>query len=86
MKIDLKSIVIGLALGSLLILVFGAVETRDLGIKWGLIVPAGSKVLVRDTAHNAFIVDVDKGQAVRVEYDPTKTAAPTMQLTLGVRR
>ena len=86
MKLDLKSIVIGLALGSLLILVFGAIGTKDLGIEWGLIVPAGSKVLVRDTAYNAFIVDIDNGQAVRVEYDPTKTAASKMQLTLGARR
>lgn len=85
MKFDLKSIVAGLVLGVMLILVFGAVEVRDIGVKWGLIVPSGSKVLVRDVERKAFIVDVDSGQAVRIEYDPTKTAAPKMQLTLGGR-
>ena len=85
MKFDLKSVIVGLVLGSILILAFGAVETRDFPVKWGLIVPSGSKVLVRDIERKAFIVDVDSGQAVRVEHDPTKTAASKVQLTLGAR-
>lgn len=83
MKFDLKSIIVGLVLGGILILVLGANGTTEFPVKWGLIVPSGSKVLVRDVERKAFIVDVDRGRAVRVEYDPTKTAAPIMQLTLG---
>jgi len=85
MKLDAKSIVVGLVSGIFLILGLGAGENVEFPAKWGLIVPAGSKVLARDIERRAFIVDIDSGQAVRVEYDPTKTAASKVQLTLGGR-
>jgi len=88
MKFDMKSAVIGLLAGVVLVLIFGSNGTRpvapsEYGVGWGLIVPPTSKLLVKDAKNDAFIVDVATARATRVEYDPTKTAAPVVQLTLG---
>ena len=83
MKFDLKSVVVGLVLGALLALVIGAGEVRDSAVRWGLIVPANNKALVRSEGGGAFLVDINSGEAVRVEYDPTKTTASKAHLTLS---
>jgi len=84
MKIDLKSAILGFALGSLLLFALGiGAVVRDYGPKWGLIMPSQSKVLVRDSQGRAFLVDSETGRAVMVEYDPRKTPATVEHLTLS---
>jgi len=84
MKIDIKSAIFGFLVAAMLMLVLGLGEVvRDYGPKWGLIVPAQSKVLVRDADGRAFLVDSESGKALLVEYDPRKTPGTTEQLTLS---
>jgi hypothetical protein len=88
MKFDMKSAVIGLLAGAAIVLILGSNGAQPAapdkyGVTWGLIVPPTSKLLVKDAKNEAFIVDVATARAARVEYDPTKTAAPVVQLTLG---
>ena len=88
MKFDMKSVVIGLLAGVVIVLIFGSNGAQSTapdkyGVTWGLIVPPTSKLLVKDAKNEAFIVDVATARATRVEYDPAKTAAPEVQLTLG---
>ncbi|MHC4149178.1 MAG: hypothetical protein ACYSR5_06815 [Planctomycetota bacterium] len=88
MKFDLKSAVIGLLAGVVLVLIFGSngaqtVAPYGYGVGWGLIVPPTSKLLVKDAKSDAFIVDVATARATRVNYDPAIKAPPGVQLTLG---
>lgn len=84
MRIDVKSAIFGFILGALLLIVLGlGAVVRDYGPKWGLIVPAQSKVLVRDAKGRAFLVDTETGKALIVEYDPRKTPGTTEHLTLS---
>jgi len=84
MKIDIKSAIFGFLVAATLFVVLGVAQVvRDYGPKWGLIVPAQSKVLVRDADGKAFLVDSDTGLAVLVEYDPRKTPGQREQLTLS---
>jgi hypothetical protein len=84
MKIDIKSAILGFLIAAMLVAVLGVAEVvRDYGPKWGLIVPAQSKVLVRDAQGRAFLVDSESGRAMLVEYDPRKTPGTTEHLTLS---
>ena len=84
MKIDIKSAILGFLIAAMLVLVLGVAEVvRDYGPKWGLIVPANSKVLVRDADGKAFLVDSNSGRTMLVEYDPRRTPGQREQLTLS---
>jgi len=71
MKIDLKSLIVGLAIGAMLMLAFGA--GRDAGsvrsfAGFGFAVPSGGKALVKEKTGDAFIIDVDTGKADRILF------------------
>ena len=83
MKFDLKSFIVGLVLGGVLMFAFGYDGITTSAVRWGLIVPAQNKVLVRGRGGEAFVVDVDKNRAEPVEYDPTKRPATLAQLNIS---
>ena len=74
MKFDLKSVIVGLALGGVLMFAFGAKTNGSTG--WGFTVPPGSKALVKDHQGTALIVDIDTGKVDRVVFKKPSSDAP----------
>ncbi|MFA5251660.1 MAG: hypothetical protein WC454_03640 [Phycisphaerae bacterium] len=64
MKFDLKSAVIGLLLGVLVVVVAGAGGGGGSGIGFG--VPSGGKAILKASNGEAYIVDVSTGVAERI--------------------
>lgn len=89
MRFDIKSVIIGLLLGVVIMFTIGSdrsggvVESYEHGVRWGLLVSPDSKLIVRDMHGRAFMVDAQTNIAVRVEYDTTKTVASKEQLILS---
>ncbi len=67
MKFDVKSAVIGLLLGIIVMLTAGA-GSRDGGSGIGFAVPSGAKAILKSSNSEAFIVDVSTGMADRVLF------------------
>jgi hypothetical protein len=67
MKFDVKSAVIGLLLGVIVMLAAGA-GSRDGGSGIGFAVPSGGKAILKSSNGEAFIVDVGTGMADRVLF------------------
>lgn len=66
MKFDLKSAVIGLLLGVLVMVAAGAGGGGNSSI--GFAVPSGGKAILKSSNGEAFIVDVSTGMADRVLF------------------
>ena len=80
MKLDTKSVVIGVLCSLLLISAFGYTSTTTEDrlvsgdIDWAMVVPSNGKVLARAYDGTAFVIDVPSAKAKKVEYDPKKTS------------
>jgi len=74
MNIDLKSLVVGLVLGGMLMFALGAGKDSGAGI--GFAVPAGGKAVVKERTGDAFIIDVDSGRAERVLFKNPEPSSP----------
>ena len=74
MRVDLKSVIIGVLLGFILMLVVGANGRGGAG--FGFAVPAGSKALVKDAQGTALIVDMDTYKVHRVVFKKPSADAP----------
>jgi len=74
MKFDLKSVIVGLVLGGVLMSASGANTDRAAG--WGLAMPRGSKALIKDHLGTALIVDIDTGKVDRVVFKNPPPDAP----------
>ena len=80
MKLDVKSVVIGVLCSVTLMFVFGYTSTSEMelfapqSITWAMVVPASGKVLARADDGTAFVIDVGNSKAKKVEYDPKKTS------------
>ena len=83
MKIDLKSVVVGLLLGVVLMTAAGAARSRGVtSAVFGFAVPAGSKAVVKGINGDAFIINVDTARAQWVLFKkphPTSPQAPTIE-------
>jgi hypothetical protein len=78
MKFDVKSAVIGLLLGIIVMLTAGAGSGGGSGI--GFAVPSGAKAILKASNGEAFIVDVSTGMAERVLFkkpEPDDPRYPT---------
>ncbi len=91
MKLDIKSVAIGVLSSLLLVSAFG--YTRVTGedqfisgyINWAMAVPSDGKVLARAYDGTAFVIDVASSKAKKVEYDPKKTSVMNDILILSSR-
>ncbi len=89
MKLDIKSVAIGVLCSFTLMLAFGYSSTTGdnlfvrSAITWALVVPQNGKVLARAYDGKAFIIDVDSSKATKVEYDKTKISVMTEQILLS---
>jgi hypothetical protein len=89
MKLDTKSVLLGVLFSLTLIFGFGYTgitsEDRFVSgyIDWAIVVPSNGKVLARAYDGKAFIIDVDSSKATRVEYDKTKLLVTTEQIVLA---
>ena len=94
MKLDIKSLAIGIASCLILTLTFGYTntytgETTQListGINWAMAVPSDGKVLARGVDGKAFIIDVDTAEAFKVEFDPRKSSVMNEVLILAEQK
>ena len=75
MKFDLKSAVIGLLLGIIIMLTAGAGNGRySAGI--GFAVPSGGKAVLKSSNKEAFIIDMDTGMAKRILFKKPEPGQP----------
>lgn len=74
MKFDLKSIIIGLLLGILIMIVSGASGIGSAEIGFG--VPSGGKAIVKAFNGEAFIIDVNTAMAKRVLFKKPEPGQP----------
>ncbi|OHB59772.1 MAG: hypothetical protein A2167_08830 [Planctomycetes bacterium RBG_13_46_10] len=74
MKFDVKSAVIGLLLGIIVMLTAGAGSRDGSGI--GFAVPSGAKAILKSSAGEAFIVDVSTGMAERILFKKPEPGQP----------
>jgi hypothetical protein len=78
MKFDVKSVVIGLLLGVIVMLVTGAGGDRGSGI--GFAVPSGAKAILKASNGEAFIINMDTAMAERILFkkpEPDEPRYPT---------
>jgi hypothetical protein len=73
MKFDLKSAVIGLLLGIIVMLVAGA---GDRGSGIGFAVPTGGKAVLKASTGEAFIVDMSTAMAERILFKKPEPGEP----------
>ena len=74
MKFDLKSAVIGLLFGIIVMLVSGAGSYSSSGI--GFAVPTGAKAILKSSNGEAFIVDVSTAMAERILFKKPEPGEP----------
>jgi hypothetical protein len=74
MKFDVKSAVIGLLLGIIVMLAIGAGGDRGSGI--GFAVPSGGKAVLKASNGEAFIVDVSTAMAERILFKKPEPGEP----------
>jgi hypothetical protein len=74
MKFDLKSAIIGLLLGIIVMLAGGAGGGGGTDI--GFAVPGGAKAILRASNGEAFIVDVSTGMAERILFKKPEPGEP----------
>ncbi len=80
MKLDTKSVLLGVLFSLTLIFGFGytsATVDRQLvtnAITWAMVVPSDGKVLARAYDGTAFVIDIANSKAKKVEYDPKKSS------------
>ena len=74
MKFDLKSAVIGLLFGIIVMLVSGAGSYGSSGI--GFAVPTGAKAILKSSNGEAFIVDVSTAMAERILFKKPEPGEP----------
>jgi hypothetical protein len=74
MKFDLKSAVIGLLLGIIVMLAAGAGGYSSSGI--GFAVPSGAKAILKASNGEAFIVDVSTAMAERILFKKPEPGEP----------
>ena len=66
MKMDIKSVLLGVFMG--ILLMFGLGARQSDGNDWGIAVPTGGKVLVKDDQGTALIVNIDTGKVDRIVF------------------
>lgn len=76
MKLDSKSVIIGLLLGVIIMFVSGAGGGGGYGGQIGFSVPAGSTPIVRGTHGHAFVVDMNTLMAKRILFKEPVPADP----------
>jgi len=74
MKLDLKSAVIGLLLGIIIMLAAGAGNGRGSGI--GFAVPSGGKAVLKASNNEAFIIDMNTAMAERILFKKPEPNEP----------
>jgi hypothetical protein len=74
MSVEVRSVIIGLFLGFVIMLVCGAGKIAGTYIGYG--VPAGGKVVVRAFNGEAFVIDVDTANAERVLFKKPEPGDP----------
>jgi hypothetical protein len=74
MKFDLKSAVIGLLLGIVVMLVTGAGGYGGSGV--GFAVPSGAKAILKASNGEAFIVDMSTAMAERILFKKPEPGEP----------
>lgn len=75
MKMDIKSTIIGLLLGIIIMLTSGAGSDGN-GSDFGFAIPSGSKALVKDHLGQALLVDPGTGQVDLLLYKKPPANAP----------
>ena len=75
MKFDLKSAVIGLLLGVIVMLTAGAGSGGSSG-DIGFAVPTGGKAVLKSSNREAFIIDMNTGMAKRILFKKPEPGQP----------
>ena len=81
MKFDVKSAVIGLLLGIIVMLTAGASSKDGSGI--GFAVPSGAKAILKSSTGEAFMVDVSTGMADRILFKKPEPGEPRYPCNLN---
>ncbi len=83
MKLDTKSIIIGLLLGIITTMICGADGTSSAGI--GFSVPSGGKAVLKASSGEAFIIDMDSGMAKMILFKKSEPGEPRYPNNLNGR-
>ncbi|MCK4999378.1 MAG: hypothetical protein KAS23_07580 [Anaerohalosphaera sp.] len=75
MKLDIKSAIIGLLLGIIIMITSGA-SSGGGGASFGFAIPSGCKALVKDQHGQALLIDPDTGKADLLIYKKPPANAP----------
>ena len=75
MKIDIKSAIIGLLLGVIVMITLGAGSGGN-GSDFGFTIPSGSKALIKDSSGRALLVDPGTGTVDLLIYKKPPADAP----------
>ncbi|MHC4123525.1 MAG: hypothetical protein ACYSSI_08135 [Planctomycetota bacterium] len=75
MQIDLKSLIIGLLLGVIVLMALGANGSGGAN-NWGVAVSADGKALVKNGKSHAMIVDINTGKAIQVLFKRPEADSP----------
>jgi hypothetical protein len=75
MKFDLKSAVIGLLLGIIIMLTAGATKNQD-STDIGFAVPSGGTAVLKSSNNEAFIIDMNTGMARRILFKKPEPGQP----------
>ena len=82
MKFDMKSVAVGLLMGICITFALGARAGGGWGGQIGFAVPAGSTAIVRGTAGEAYMIDINSLTAQRILFKepvPSSSRFPNVQ-------